>query len=218
MAEEKRKISPAIIVPVAIAGVAALGGIIYLATREEAPPTVYTCPYCGATFTTEEELLAHIEAEHPEAPPVVYTCAICGATFTTQEELDAHIQAEHPAPPLAEIVLSDLTIEPSEVYVGEPVTITVTATNVGGMAGSYEVTCEVNGEINKETVTLNPGESKTVSFSLTAAAAGTYQVSVDGLTGSFTALLAPLVLSNLQTLSPQPPGKTFWVTLDVFNP
>ncbi len=34
-----------------------------------APPTVYTCPHCGAEFDTEEELLAHIELEHPELPP-----------------------------------------------------------------------------------------------------------------------------------------------------
>lgn len=62
-----------------------------------APPIVYTCPYCGATFSTNADMQAHIQAVHPEQPPV-YTCPYCGATFTSQTELDAHIQAVHPPP------------------------------------------------------------------------------------------------------------------------
>lgn len=48
-----------------------------------------------------------------------------------------------PSIPPEDIVLSDLQIEPSEVYVGEPVSISVVATNIGGEVGSYEVTLEV---------------------------------------------------------------------------
>lgn len=29
----------------------------------------YTCPYCGATFSTQQELDAHIQQEHPEKVP-----------------------------------------------------------------------------------------------------------------------------------------------------
>ena len=47
-----------------------------------------------------------------------------------------------PIPP-ENITLSGLVIEPGEVYVGEPVSISVVATNVGETAGSYEVSCEV---------------------------------------------------------------------------
>ena len=45
--------------------------------------------------------------------------------------------------PVAEFVVSNLVIEPSEVYVGEPVEISVTVTNTGGLAGSDEIVCEV---------------------------------------------------------------------------
>ena len=45
--------------------------------------------------------------------------------------------------PEAEFVVSDLVIDPTEVYVGEQVSISVVVTNVGGKAGSYEVVCEV---------------------------------------------------------------------------
>lgn len=51
-------------------------------------------------------------------------------------------KAAPPIPP-ENIILSDLTVIPSEVYVGEPVSISVVATNIGGTTGSYEITCEV---------------------------------------------------------------------------
>lgn len=54
-------------------GLGVAGGIsalIYFASKAKAaPPLVYICPYCGAAFDTYEELLAHIESEHPGEPP-----------------------------------------------------------------------------------------------------------------------------------------------------
>lgn len=43
----------------------------------------------------------------------------------------------------------------------------------------------------EQSITLNPGESKTVSFEVIPAEARTYQVSVNGLSGSFSAVGAP---------------------------
>lgn len=45
--------------------------------------------------------------------------------------------------PVAEFTVTNLTINPTQVYVGETVNISVTVTNVGNIAGSYEVNCEV---------------------------------------------------------------------------
>lgn len=45
--------------------------------------------------------------------------------------------------PAAEFVVSDLIIEPTTVYVGQAVIISVVITNTGFAAGSYDVTCEV---------------------------------------------------------------------------
>ena len=45
--------------------------------------------------------------------------------------------------PQAEFQVSNLVISPSEVYVGQPVAISLTVTNIGGLKGSYEVNCEV---------------------------------------------------------------------------
>lgn len=45
--------------------------------------------------------------------------------------------------PEAEFEVSNLVIEPSEVYVGETVSISVWVTNVGNKTGTCEVVCEV---------------------------------------------------------------------------
>jgi len=65
MPEEKR-ISPAIIIiPVAL-GLAAAAVIGIAAMGKAAPPaTGYVCPYCGAIFSTYEELVAHVQSAHP---------------------------------------------------------------------------------------------------------------------------------------------------------
>jgi len=75
-------------------------------------PPIYTCPYCEAQFSTEEELLNHIAAEHPEQPPVVYyTCPYCGVNFASESELMAHIAAEHPELPPEEGIAQLLSVQ-----------------------------------------------------------------------------------------------------------
>jgi len=45
--------------------------------------------------------------------------------------------------PVADIRVEDLIISAAEVYVGEPVTISVVVTNYGAVAGSKTITCTV---------------------------------------------------------------------------
>ena len=45
--------------------------------------------------------------------------------------------------PVADIRVSDLVIEPREVYVGETVSISVIATNIGTAAGSRTITLAI---------------------------------------------------------------------------
>jgi len=154
--------------------------------RVHPPAKVYTCPYCGATFATEAELNYHIQLVHPTVPPVVFTCTICGATFATQAELDYHMATVHPE--VADIRVESLTIEPSEVYVGDQVTISVVTKNYGDASGSKTITCNVNGKVTSQAVELSPGQSRWVTFEATPQEARTYQVSVNGLTGTFRAI------------------------------
>lgn len=97
----------------------------------------------------------------------------------------------------ANFELSNLVITPSEVSVGETVTISVVVNNVGGQTGSTTVNLEINGvAVDTRSVTLDVGKSTTVTFTVSEDVAGTYTVNVAGLTGSFvvTAPAPPIVL------------------------
>ncbi|MDH5695551.1 MAG: hypothetical protein OEZ00_02940, partial [Dehalococcoidia bacterium] len=97
-------------------------------------------------------------------------------------------------------VISNLTITPivgkiAEVKIAEPVTITAEAKNIGDAPCSYTVILRINGVVEeKKTVTLAPGEKKTVTFTVIEDEAGTYKVQVSSLKGEFTVsgpLLSP---------------------------
>lgn len=93
-----------------IGGLVLAGVVIYAISRKKvSPPVVYTCPYCGATFTTQEELNQHIATVHPQQPPV-FTCPYCGAIFSSQVELDAHILAAHTTQPIIAAGIPDAYI------------------------------------------------------------------------------------------------------------
>ncbi|MBA7669384.1 hypothetical protein ES703_77514 [subsurface metagenome] len=86
----------------------------------------------------------------------------------------------------AAFTASNLTITPSEVDIGEEVTISVLVTNTGDLSGSYEVILKVDGvAIATEEITLAGGASETVTFTTAQDIAGTYSVTVDGLSGTF---------------------------------
>jgi len=107
------------------------------------------------------------------------------------------------APPAARFKVSNLVISPAEVNPGQVVTITCTVTNIGTEAGSYTVA--LGGDfLAEQVVTLNPGESATVSFEVTPDIARTYQVSVDGLSGNFRATEAPVADIRVENLTITP--------------
>jgi len=102
-------------------------------------------------------------------------------------------------PPGAEFKVSNLIISPTEVNPGQIVTIYCTVANIGGETGSYTV--HLGGDfVAQQTVTLGPGESKVVSFTVTPTVAKTYSVSVDGLTGSFIATTVPVADIDVENL------------------
>jgi len=115
-------------------------------------------------------------------------------TFTTLGEV-----------PAAVFTSSNLSISPSEVNIGETVTISVLITNAGDAAGSYEVTLKINGvvEATKE-ATLGPGTSQEVTFSTARDVAGSYTVDVNGHSGSFTVKEKPA--PPTPPVTPAPPA------------
>jgi hypothetical protein len=92
----------------------------------------------------------------------------------------------------ADFELSGLTISPSEAGVDEDVSIQVTVENVGDDEGSTEVTLKVDGdEVDSEDVTVAAGATRTVTFTHSESAAGTYAIKVDGESGTLTVTAGP---------------------------
>jgi len=106
-------------------------------------------------------------------------------------------------PPGAEFKVSDLVITPTEVNPGQPVSISCLVTNIGSEAGEY--TIHLGGDFMAEqTVSLEPGESKPISFEVTPTVAKSYSISVDGLHGSFTAAEVPVADIRVEDLEISP--------------
>ena len=95
--------------------------------------------------------------------------------------------ASTPPPSIAEFEVTSLDITPPEVMAGETVSITAEVKNTGDGEGSYTAVLTVDGAtIETQEVTLAPGASKTVTFSLVKDSPGTYQVGISDLTSSLT--------------------------------
>lgn len=98
-----------------------------------------------------------------------------------------------PTPTPASFTVSALTVVPDTCKVGESVRVSATVTNTGGSKGVYDVVFKVNGtEEARLKVTLDPGGSQKVSYTLKKAVAGTYSVDVNGLTTSFVVTPMPV--------------------------
>jgi predicted secreted hydrolase len=87
----------------------------------------------------------------------------------------------------AEFELSNLAISPTEVEIGQTVTVTVDVENVGDVVGTKTLTLKVDGvEVETKDVVVEGGKTETVSFTLVPDAEGTYSIEIDGLSGSLT--------------------------------
>jgi len=97
-----------------------------------------------------------------------------------------------PAP--AAFSVSNLTIQPVEVQPKEAVVITISVANTGDTEGSYTVVLKINGvKETEKSVTIVAGSSEIVTFSVTREETGSYSVTVDGLSASFTVVAPPEV-------------------------
>ncbi|MBA7631402.1 hypothetical protein ES703_38933 [subsurface metagenome] len=122
-----------------------------------------------------------------------YNVTVMGMTgsFTVESEAEPE-----PEPEPAEFVVSDLSITPEEVELGEGVDvwsfrITVDVENVGEQEGTHTVDLKVDGDIIQAgTVTLWGGEETSITFDVTRGV-GVYTVEVEGLTGSFMVTAYP---------------------------
>jgi len=118
--------------------------------------------------------------------------------------------------------VSNLTITPNNVKVGEPVNISLIVSNNGAQMGKYSVVLRVGGVVENITdMALAPGASQTASFVVIKDAAGDYYADIDGLGGFFTVIpLTPpsFTVSNF-SISPERvrQGQPVIITASVTN-
>ncbi len=123
----------------------------------------------------------------------------------------------------AEFILENLKVNPLEVEVGEPVSVSVNVTNIGDEAGNHTVTLIFDDEpVENRTVNLQGGESTILEFIVVAKAEGVHTVVIGNLTGRFHAKIPTLPeglkFSNL-IVSPYEvwPGESVKITAKVSN-
>ncbi len=100
----------------------------------------------------------------------------------------------------AEFEVSNLQVSPSEVETGEEVEISVDVKNVGEIEGDKTLELTVDGESKTKNVTLKPGESKSVTFTIARESEGTYEVNLGELSSSFE-VVTPFIKPEESTVS-----------------
>ena len=126
----------------------------------------------------------------------------------------------------ATFVVSDLTINPTEAYVGEAIMISVNVTNMGDVEGTVLIELVLNGTVVQSTNLTLPGlrASEIVEFSVLKTVAGNYSVQIADQYGSFILKDASpesskIILSNLKTTPYEAwANETLAVTVKAENP
>jgi len=98
----------------------------------------------------------------------------------------------------ATFAVSDLTVTPTEVGVGDQVTISVKVTNVGEAEGSYDVSLEIDAVVEEtKTVMLAGRESCTVEFRVVREDPGIHGIKVGELLSEFSVANPPFPIDYL---------------------
>lgn len=140
-------------------------------------------------YYSTEGVWIELETESPEV------AEIGSLTGTTDHFTVFAMFAEVPS-----FELGDLSIAPSHseiwafptfvVKTGEDALITINVANTGNREATYTATLQIDGEIRDTSqVTLVPGQSKLVVFTISDNEPGQHQVVVDGLSGEWTTSL-----------------------------
>jgi hypothetical protein len=81
----------------------------------------------------------------------------------------------------AEYKTTSISVSPSSVMVGESATVKTTITNSGEVAGTTSIGLKTNGtEISSKTITLDPGTSTNVDFTISRDEAGSLALNILG--------------------------------------
>ena len=105
----------------------------------------------------------------------------------------------------ASFTVTNLSITPKEIDLGESASVSVTVTNTGDLSGEYELYLKTDDVISQtKEITLTGGSSQQVTFEVTKDVAGECCVDINGLAGSFVVREeAPVVEEEIEP-TPKP--------------
>ena len=140
-------------------------------------------------ISIEDEAEVTLDEGESEIISFVHTMDVEGEYDVEGDGLTGSFKVIVPPPPPrpAEFEVSNLNLF-VEIEEEADITIFVNVSNIGELKGTHEVDLKIDGEVvYSENVTLEGGETREVPlWILGGLPKGSYQVEVDGLTGSFT--------------------------------
>ena len=106
--------------------------------------------------------------------------------------------------PTPNFKITNLMVNPSEVKIGEKVSIIADVKNIGDAEGTYNAKIRINGAtICSEEVTLSPEETKSVKCYYTPQSEGIYEVEAGGLRRDFN-VIRPITPTPTTTATESP--------------
>ena len=154
----------------------------------------------------KETKTAQLDGGETSTLTFMATEAIEGNHTVIIEDLAANFMVSQEAPiRKAELRLTNLVTSRKETQIGDPITVSVSATNIGDETGEFSLELFINN-IKRETKTiqLNGDETKSVQYEVVENTEGNYEVKIGTLSTSFkvtseaqTAKPAEFKLSNL---------------------
>ena len=152
----------------------------------------------GDGDTSDERNPSHVYTREGLFTVTLTVVDSCG--FKDSITMKAYItiakEKEREAGEPANMVVSYLLIDPLQVLPGQEVVVSGNICNQGDERGTKTVSLMVNGVAEQsQTVGVSGGSCQQVSFRLSRAVPGTYQVAIDGMTGQFS-VLAPRTVTR----------------------
>ncbi|MBO4248148.1 hypothetical protein IL252_10015 [Halomicrobium sp. IBSBa] len=117
----------------------------------------------------------------------------------------------------------DSVSAPSEGQIGDDLTVDVTVENQGGMTGTRTISYEFGGSTkNTSKLTLHPGQTKTLTYSLSTTADGSYSwvVRTDGSVEQGTIFVGTgptFTIHDTEAPKNAPSGNKFWLNATINN-
>jgi hypothetical protein len=119
---------------------------------------------------------------------------------------------------VAKFEIGAMNISPAQIIEGNSVVVSVNVTNVGETRETFQASLKIDTVLREiKYVPITAGQTKTISFTIDEAEAGSHSIKLNDMSGEFSVLTPPafaeLVISHIQAKV----GETVTISADVSN-